>query len=330
MEASAATLRGFFFAWFLGVVCMIGWNSYEVETFRIIDTRRTVKRILRPLIVSQREAAVSLPKPQTLEDEQIDPTNLRRGSESSLKLTFDSIFEDAEAYAQAPYISVGPPLKKARYDSAWSQLEFHEDYFRIKPHRRHVPTLAVPLSPIEFIKLFVMTSTAVRIPSHLVQELGWKVRTWTMDELEKEFPFNGDWEGARFHHNRANDEDASLGNMGAAVQVLKTLQNISRIQPHPSYAQALAEHRLENGQTRYIHNMRVKLDHLESLGIDSLPPFLDSQRFQLPTLWMVSYPGHISPDCLQHMLAIYFNAFTRPPSSSILSGISITLFKKHR
>ena len=204
------------------------------------------------------------------------------------KLSFETVFEDAKAYMEAEYVEVGPPLKKSRYDGAWSQLQLHEDYFRMKPHRRHVPTLAVPLSPIEFVRLFMMTSTAVRIPSHLVQDMGWKVQTWTLRELEQRFPFDGDWEAARFHHNRANDEEASLGNMGAAVQVLKQLENVSRVQPHPTYAQAIAEHKVESGQTRYIHNMRVRLDHLDKVGIESPPPLLEPHRFQLPTLWMVS------------------------------------------
>lgn len=279
-----SNLSRIFFLWLSFVFVFTIWSTYHVEYFKVVATSRTITRFLRSRqiypINYDDYMETNKSSPQKLKSRDF---NIGLKSEEIL-----SVLEDGDQYLKAPYITVGQPLRKARYDVSWSQLKLHEQYFQLKPHRRYIPTLSMPIDKLEFIRLFMMTSTPIIIPNQILKDMGWDVKPWSMSELLQKFPFQGDYTTFNFVNNGANDDSGSFGNLGAALAALNSLSSVKRINPHPPNSISHSEYKLNNGQTKYIHNMRVHPTYLKELGIDTYPPFLHKRRYQLPTIWMVN------------------------------------------
>eukprot|EP00516_Mucochytrium_quahogii_P009631 CAMPEP_0203767966 /NCGR_PEP_ID=MMETSP0099_2-20121227/1306_1 /ASSEMBLY_ACC=CAM_ASM_000209 /TAXON_ID=96639 /ORGANISM=" , Strain NY0313808BC1" /LENGTH=354 /DNA_ID=CAMNT_0050664565 /DNA_START=348 /DNA_END=1409 /DNA_ORIENTATION=- len=101
-------------------------------------------------------------------------------------LTYDGLFQDQEAFQNAPIIQTLPEAN-LKYREITLR---HERYYREHPSKLYVPRLRkdVQLSREEFDRLFVRRGQPVITPFESLRHLNFTMKPWTLEELQKVYP----------------------------------------------------------------------------------------------------------------------------------------------
>jgi len=156
----------------------------------------------------------------------------------------------------------------------------HERYYRNHHSRLYVPRLksTAKLSIEEFAERFIKKSQPVIIPFEAMRHLGFKTRSFTLDELLDLYPNYK----RTFVYKYGSPGKGEL-DLGPAVWALK---------------QGDALRKTATGRN-FPRNMKISLEKLSKLGVQNPPYILPGTPMLLPSLWFgtISSSTKLHSDC---------------------------------
>jgi hypothetical protein len=198
-------------------------------------------------------------------------------AERKQSLEDDDILEDAAAYKKAPIIQALPESSSLKYREIVLQ---HERYYRSHPARLYVPKLkkTAKLTISQFTERFVKHSQPVVIPFEAMRHLGFKTRSYTLDEMLEMYP-----NYKRTFVYRYGSPGPGELDLGPAVWALK---------------QGDALRKTPTGRN-FPRNTKISLDKLSKLGIQNPPYIIPGTPLLTPSLWFatVTSSTKLHSDC---------------------------------
>lgn len=123
------------------------------------------------------------------------------------------LYSDQAAYDSAPFLNLHPqiPMKQTLWWAVTTYEQYYSDEYAMRKHVPHVRP-DVQLTPALFQSWFRAHAQPVVIPFASLRGLGYKTRTWEMDELLVEFPLGGEEETSLpYKANELNHGELDLG-----------------------------------------------------------------------------------------------------------------------
>lgn len=173
-----------------------------------------------------------------------------------------ALFQDQEAFDNAPVIQVLPESKIRKYSKI---VLSHERYHREHPSRLYVPRLRrdSKLSAERFKKLFMDKSQPVIIPFDAMRHLNFTSTGFTLAEMAALYPNSSPM---MYKYGSILAKQLDLG---------------------PAVAQLMSDKKLRKTATgkSYPRNTKINLSSLERLNLQLPPVIPDSTNVMLPSLW---------------------------------------------
>ena len=197
--------------------------------------------------------------------------------EAALHENDDAILEDAEAFRAAPLITSPGESASIKYRMIVLQ---HERYYKTHPSRLYVPRLRkdARLSIKEFAERFIKQSQPVIVPFEAMRHLGFKMRSFTLDELLEKYP-----NYKRTFTYKYGSPGPGEMDLGPAVWALKQGDSLRKTVSGRNFPR----------------NTKVSLEKLSKLGVQTPPYVLPGTPMLAPSLWFatVTSSTKLHSDC---------------------------------
>lgn len=221
--------------------------------------------------VQEEISAADIPQQKQESAEQMEEEERKQSLED------EDIFEDPSEYKNAPIIQAMAESSSIRYREIVLQ---HERYYRSHPSRLYVPRLkkTAKLTITQFYERFVKHTQPVIIPFEAMRHLGFKTRSYTLDELLEMYPNYK----RTFVYKYGSPGPGEL-DLGPAVWALK---------------QGDALRKSATGRN-FPRNTKISLEKLSKLGVQYPPYVLPGTPMLAPSLWFatVTSSTKLHSDC---------------------------------
>ncbi|GBG28017.1 Bifunctional arginine demethylase and lysyl-hydroxylase psr-1 [Hondaea fermentalgiana] len=209
------------------------------------------------------------PSPREEDDAESDDAENGSSSRTSEETTGDPydekeeghLFEDQEAFDNAPIIQVLPESKTRKYSKI---VLAHERYHRDHPARLYIPRLRkdTDITAEKFRKLFMERSQPVIIPFDALRHLNFTSKGYTLEELRKIYPNS---KPKLYKYGSIIADDLDLG---------------------PALTELMNDNKLRKTKTgkSYPRNTKINLSALSRINMQR-PPIIPDIPMMLPSFW---------------------------------------------
>jgi len=207
------------------------------------------------------------------------------------------LFEDQEAFDNAPVVKVLPESKTRKYSKI---VLMHERYHRDHPSRLYVPRLRkdTGITAEKFRRIFMEKSQPVIVPFDAMRHLNFTSKGFTLEEMKEIYPNSNK---ALYKYGTIQSNDIDLGPAISELMEDKKLRKTSSGKSYP-------------------RNTKINLSALHLLNVQR-PPLIPDIPIMLPSLWFgpTSAATPLHSDCCDNwavMIAGTKRWTVAPPSEA--------------